>query len=181
MTCQELRARSDAYDPGDAAAFEAHLATCSACEAALFASAGPPSEIAGLSRSIEPSADLWPAIRERMAARRGQSARFAPPPTAATTAPVSSRIGAAMQTMPSSLSSFSTAQPRWRTAASALRNLSALVMVLGVRGASPAATTSSITGCGWNARMACPSAVQCAGLRTPRSERMRIACVLSRL
>ena len=69
-------------------------------------------------------------------------------PTAATTAPVSSRIGAAMQTMPSSLSSFSTAQPRWRTAASALRNLSAVVMVLGVRGKSPAATTSSITGCG---------------------------------
>ena len=84
MICQELRARADAYargelDATDAAAFEAHLATCTACEAALFASAGPPSDITGLSRSIEPAADLWPAIRERVAARRGRSGWTAPP------------------------------------------------------------------------------------------------------
>jgi hypothetical protein len=84
MTCQELRARADAYargelDPADAAAFEAHLESCSACEAALSASDGPLPDVAGLSRSIEPAADLWPAIRERVAARRGRSAWIAPP------------------------------------------------------------------------------------------------------
>src|SRR5262245_22445327 len=65
-------------------------------------------------------------------------------PTAATTAPVSSRIGAAMQTMPSSLSSFSTAQPRWRTAARALRNLSGTVLVSGRRGTRPGPGTGTI-------------------------------------
>jgi len=39
-------------------------------------------------------------------------------PTAATTSPLSSRIGAAIETMPSSLSSSSIAQPRWRVKAS---------------------------------------------------------------
>ena len=58
-------------------------------------------------------------------------------PTAATTAPLSSRIGAATHTMPTSLSSSSTAQPRWRTAASALRKRSGLVTVLGVCATRP--------------------------------------------
>ena len=84
MTCQELRARADAYahgelDPALAAAFEAHLATCSACESALLASASTPPGIAGLSRSIEPAADLWPAIRECVASRRGARMRIAVP------------------------------------------------------------------------------------------------------
>jgi hypothetical protein len=84
MTCQELRARADAYAQGEldateAAAFEAHLATCSACESALFASAGAPREIAVLSRSIEPAADLWPAIRERVASRREGRLRVTAP------------------------------------------------------------------------------------------------------
>ena len=84
MTCQELRARADAYalgalDATDAAAFEAHLATCSACEAALLASAGAPVGIAALSRSIEPESDLWPAIRERVVSGRGPRRRIAVP------------------------------------------------------------------------------------------------------
>jgi len=84
MTCQELRARADAYahdtlDATEAAAFEAHLATCEDCESALVALAPTPPGIAGLSRSIEPAADLWPAIRERVAARRERSARIAAP------------------------------------------------------------------------------------------------------
>lgn len=84
MTCRELLDRADAYAQGelsadDAAAFEAHLATCSACELALLASADVPPGIAGLSRSIEPAADLWPAIRERVASRRGGSTRIAVP------------------------------------------------------------------------------------------------------
>ena len=81
-------------------------------------------------------------------------------PTAATTSPASSRIGAAIETMPISLSSSSTAQPRWRVAASSLMNFSALVMVFGVRGARPAAITRSMISSGGNARIACPSAVQ---------------------
>ncbi len=84
MTCQELRARADAYahgelDARDAAAFEAHLATCSACESALLALAAAPPGIAGLSRSIEPPADLWPAIRVRMASPRGIRSRIVVP------------------------------------------------------------------------------------------------------
>ena len=59
-------------------------------------------------------------------------------PSAATTAPESSRIGAATHTMPISLSSSSIAQPRWRTAASALRKRSGLVTVLGVCAVSAA-------------------------------------------
>ena len=81
-------------------------------------------------------------------------------PTAATTSPESSRIGAAMQTMPISLSSSSMAQPRWRVAASSLMNFSGLMMVLGVRGARPAAITRATISSGAKARMACPSAVQ---------------------
>ena len=69
-------------------------------------------------------------------------------PTAATTSPLSSRIGAAMHTMPISLSSSSIAQPRWRVAPSALMNFSALVMVFGVRGLRPASITRSTTSFG---------------------------------
>lgn len=84
MTCQELRARAGAYahgelDATDAAAFEAHLATCSACESALLTSAGAPQGIAGLSRSIEPAADLWPAIRDRVASGRTGRTRVSAP------------------------------------------------------------------------------------------------------
>lgn len=84
MTCQELRARADAYargalDATGAAAFEAHLATCSACEAALLDLADVPPGVATLSRSIEPAADLWPAIRERVTAGRGPRRRIAVP------------------------------------------------------------------------------------------------------
>lgn len=84
MTCSELRARADAYahgelDASDSAAFEAHLSTCPACEMALLALAGAPPGIDGLSRSIEPAADLWPAIRERVASRPGRSMRVGVP------------------------------------------------------------------------------------------------------
>ncbi len=91
MTCQELLDRADAYAQGelsadDAAAFEAHLVTCSACELALLASADAPPGIAGLSRSIEPAADLWPAIRERVASRREGRMRVTAPRWALATA-----------------------------------------------------------------------------------------------
>lgn len=84
MTCQELRARADAYargelDAKESAAFEVHLATCSECESVLFATAGAPPEIAGLPRSIEPAADLWPAIRARVAQPPGAGRRIAAP------------------------------------------------------------------------------------------------------
>jgi hypothetical protein len=84
MNCQELRARADAYARGEldsaaAAAFEAHLAACSDCETALLALAAAPPGIGGLSRSIEPATDLWPAIQERVAPRRGSSTRIAAP------------------------------------------------------------------------------------------------------
>lgn len=84
MTCQELRTRADAYargtlDATDAAAFETHLATCSACEAALLDLADAPPGVATLPRSIDPVADLWPAIRERVAAGRGPRRRIAVP------------------------------------------------------------------------------------------------------
>jgi putative zinc finger protein len=84
MTCQELRTRADAYargelDAKESAAFEAHLATCSACESALLATAGAPPGLAGLPRSIQPATDLWPAIRARVAQPRGASRRIAAP------------------------------------------------------------------------------------------------------
>jgi len=84
MTCQELRTRADEYargelDATESAAFEAHLATCSACESVLLATVGAPPGIAGLPRSIEPAADLWPVIRARVTRRRGASRRIAAP------------------------------------------------------------------------------------------------------
>jgi len=84
MTCQELRTRADGYargelDAKESAAFEAHLATCSACESVLLATVGAPPGIAGLPRSIEPAADLWPAIRARVTQPRGASRRIAAP------------------------------------------------------------------------------------------------------
>jgi hypothetical protein len=84
MTCQELRARADAYahaelDAAEAAAFEAHLETCSACESALLALAGTPPGLAELSRSIQPATDLWPAIHERVTRRGRKNSRIAAP------------------------------------------------------------------------------------------------------
>jgi hypothetical protein len=91
---------------------------------------------------------------------RTPAAMAEPHPIAATTSPRSLRSGAAMQRIPSSLSSSSMAQPRARTPSSTFRNVCGSVMVCGVRAASPSRTTRSTTSGGWNARIACPSAVQ---------------------
>jgi anti-sigma factor RsiW len=71
MNCTELRARLDAYAqgtlaPAEAAALEAHLTGCAECEAFLEAAEAAPGELAALPRSVEPVADLWPAIRTRI-------------------------------------------------------------------------------------------------------------------
>lgn len=75
MTCQEFRARADAYVNGDlglseSAAFEAHLGSCAECETVLLESTEAPAGLPLLPRSIEPAADLWPAIRGRLLAGR---------------------------------------------------------------------------------------------------------------
>ncbi|HEV8196840.1 MAG TPA: zf-HC2 domain-containing protein [Gemmatimonadales bacterium] len=75
MTCAELRARLDAYVNGtlssaETAAFEAHLDTCAACGDFLANAAERPQELNALPRSVEPDADLWPAITGRLAPRR---------------------------------------------------------------------------------------------------------------
>lgn len=80
MTCQGIRDMAEAYargtlGAGEAAAFEAHLAECPSCEAALLALAGPPDGLAQLPRSLEPAADLWPAIHDAIARRHDRRIR----------------------------------------------------------------------------------------------------------
>ncbi|HEV8355616.1 MAG TPA: zf-HC2 domain-containing protein [Gemmatimonadales bacterium] len=75
MTCAELRERLDAYASGtlpdrEAAAFEAHLGRCAECVARLEAAAPRLEPMTTLPRAVAPAADLWPAIRSRLA-RRG--------------------------------------------------------------------------------------------------------------
>lgn len=69
MTCSEFQARVDAFAKGtlgaaDTAAFEAHLEHCPACEAWLAREEPMPAGVPALPRSIEPTADLWPGIRQ---------------------------------------------------------------------------------------------------------------------
>lgn len=84
MTCRDFEARADGYAEGrlsarEAAAFEAHLDRCAACAAALDRAAEAPPGLAALPRSIEPAADLWPAIQGRLAALRERPGRIAVP------------------------------------------------------------------------------------------------------
>jgi anti-sigma-K factor RskA len=84
MTCRDFEARADGYAEGrlsarEAAAFEAHLERCAACAAVLDRAAEAPPGLAALSRSIEPAADLWPAIQGRLAALRERPGRIAVP------------------------------------------------------------------------------------------------------
>jgi anti-sigma factor RsiW len=83
MTCAMVRELAERYaagtlSPAEAAGFEAHLGSCPACEARLLEQSPVASETAGLARSIEPAADLWPAIEGRIA-RREASRRLAIP------------------------------------------------------------------------------------------------------
>ena len=71
MTCAEFRGRMDAFATGalaaaEAAAFEAHLEHCRACEDWLAREEPIPEAVPALPRSIEPATDLWPGIRQRI-------------------------------------------------------------------------------------------------------------------
>lgn len=85
MNCSELRNRLDAYargtlPSGEAAAFEDHLTSCSACSAVLEAAETALASAETLPRSVEPGADLWPGIQGRLAPRgRRGSGRIAVP------------------------------------------------------------------------------------------------------
>jgi hypothetical protein len=77
MNCAEFRARADAYANGslpvtEAQAFEWHLDGCAACSALLEELERRLEETTVLPRSLEPSADLWPAIQSRLAPRVGR-------------------------------------------------------------------------------------------------------------
>ena len=62
---------------------------------------------------------------------------------AATTSPVTSRTGAAMDAMPISRSLIASAQPRWRTRASSATSCSREVIVCGVSAVSGAARSTA--------------------------------------
>lgn len=51
---------------------EAHLETCAACRATVATRRELRDDVAALSRSVEPSRDLWPAIRSRMKEREAR-------------------------------------------------------------------------------------------------------------
>lgn len=84
MTCNELRGRLDAYargtlSPADAAALEAHLESCAACEALLAEAEPQPAGTQALPKSVEPASDLWPGIHARLAPRGRGRGRIAMP------------------------------------------------------------------------------------------------------
>ena len=75
MTCQEFRARLDAYGRGtlpaaESAALEAHLEACSACVAFVEAAEPRLGPAAELPRSMPPAGDLWPSIHARLTPRQ---------------------------------------------------------------------------------------------------------------
>lgn len=77
MTCAELRLSLDGYASGSLPAeaeraFEDHLASCAACSALLEQAEARPDPVPALPRSVEPAADLWPAIQARLAPRGGR-------------------------------------------------------------------------------------------------------------
>ena len=77
MNCGQLRSQADAYArgslaAGEALAFEEHLAHCAACTEFLAAAEAPLEQTAALPRSVDPGADLWPAIRERLRGGKGR-------------------------------------------------------------------------------------------------------------
>jgi len=82
MTCAELRVRLESYargvlPPAEAAALELHLSDCAACSAYLEQAEPPPSpeRLGALPASVEPPADLWPAIHGRITRGGGLARR----------------------------------------------------------------------------------------------------------
>ena len=84
MTCQDVRARMDGYargtlDARETEAFEAHLERCDACASLVLGAETAPAGTEALPRSIEPAADLWPALRDRIAGRARRRGRVTLP------------------------------------------------------------------------------------------------------
>ena len=74
MTCAELQGRLDRYARADlpaeeAAAIESHLNGCAGCSSLLEQVEPRLAGTAGLSREIEPPADLWPGILYQLSPR----------------------------------------------------------------------------------------------------------------
>jgi hypothetical protein len=103
MTCQELDARLDdwldgALAPAEAAAVEAHLASCAACREAEQALRQVLAHAAALPRSLAPSRDLWPGVERRIAHGLGWSWLLGPgqPLALAAAAVVAIGVGAVL-------------------------------------------------------------------------------------
>jgi anti-sigma factor RsiW len=74
MMCRDMEVKVNEYvdgtlDPGERAAVEAHLATCSGCRAAVAELRDMLAGAQELPRSIEPPRDLWVGIAPRLARR----------------------------------------------------------------------------------------------------------------
>lgn len=102
---------------------------------------------------------------------------------AATTCPARSRTGAATQLTSGLDSRFSTATPRRRISARAVRRTAGSVMLFGVIAVSavPSGIRSASSPSGSAASSILPTDVQWAGRRRPAAETMRTACVESTL
>src|SRR5512143_1387513 len=80
MTCDDLRHQLDAWQRGalsraDAAALEAHAASCAECQTDLDAVRLLGTPLRALPGAIEPAADLWPGIQRRLTPRVGLARR----------------------------------------------------------------------------------------------------------
>jgi anti-sigma-K factor RskA len=84
MTCDDLRARFDAYVAGtlssaEAAALESHLDGCLTCHEVLAHHERALGATDALPRSVAPPTDLWPGIERELASRRRFRGRVAVP------------------------------------------------------------------------------------------------------
>jgi anti-sigma factor RsiW len=80
-TCTDVVAKLDdlvdgELDPDSTTAVERHMEDCSECRAELQRARDLARAARSLPRRIEPEHDLWPGIRERIAARRVVTGRF---------------------------------------------------------------------------------------------------------